>query len=332
MHVKEPEMKPILEIKDLSVTFQTFEGKVQALDRVSFELLPGETLGIVGESGCGKSVTSLAVMQLIPTPPGTVESGEILLEGKDLLKLSSSKMRKVRGNRISMIFQEPMTSLSPVFTVGEQIAEVFRLHQGLSRKQAALGSVEMLGRVNIPDPSKAARYYPHQMSGGMRQRVMIAMALACKPDILIADEPTTALDVTIQAQVIDQIKALQKEMGMSVMFITHDLGVIAHTAKRVIVMYVGRIMEKASAADLFAKPLHPYTQGLMESIPKAGSKLRGGNEELKEIKGMVPSLLDLPAGCKFSERCPKKMDICTQQEPELFQVTPEHACRCWLYK
>lgn len=325
-------MKPILEVKNLSVTFQTFEGKVQALDRVNFDLYPGETLGIVGESGCGKSVTSLSILQLIPDPPGNIDNGEILLEGSDLLKYSPSQMRSVRGNRISMIFQEPMTSLSPVFTVGEQIAEVFRLHQNMSRKEAAERSVDMLARVNIPDPVKASKYYPHQMSGGMRQRVMIAMALTCRPDILIADEPTTALDVTIQAQVIDQIKNLQEEMGMSVLFITHDLGVVAHTAKRVIVMYVGRILEQASAADLFATPLHPYTQGLMASIPKTGEKLEGKNEDLKEIKGVVPSLLDLPQGCKFSERCPKKMEICDQKEPELLAVTPERSCRCWLYK
>ena len=325
-------MEPILEVKNLSVEFQTFEGKVQALDQVSFELYPGETLGIVGESGCGKSVTSLSILQLIATPPGQITQGEILLEGLDLLKLSAARMRSIRGNRISMIFQEPMTSLSPVFTVGEQIAEVFRQHQKLPRKEAAFRSVEMLKKVNIPDPLKASGYYPHQMSGGMRQRVMIAMALACKPDILIADEPTTALDVTIQAQVIDQIKQLQKDMGMSVIFITHDLGVVAHTAKRVIVMYVGRILEQAPARELFGTPLHPYTQGLMKSIPKAGGKLLGKKQDLEEIKGVVPSLLDLPAGCKFSERCPRIMDVCRKREPELIPVSPGRKCRCWLYK
>lgn len=325
-------MEPVLEVKNLSVDFQTFEGKVQALDQVSFDLYPGETLGIVGESGCGKSVTALTILQLIAAPPGRITQGEILLEGMDLLKLSGSKMRSIRGNRISMIFQEPMTSLSPVFTVGEQIAEVFRLHQGMSYKEAASGSVEMLARVNIPDPVKAALYYPHQMSGGMRQRVMIAMALACKPGILIADEPTTALDVTIQAQIIDRIKQLQNDMGMSVIFITHDLGVIAHTADRVIVMYVGRILEQAFVADLFNTPLHPYTLGLMESIPHAGAKRKGKKHDLKEIKGMVPSLLDLPVGCKFLERCSKAMDICRQREPELMPVAPGRTCRCWLYK
>ena len=325
-------MEPILEIKNLSVDFKTFEGRVKALDQVSFDLYPGETLGIVGESGCGKSVTALSILRLIATPPGQITGGEILMEGKDLLKLSSSKMRHIRGNRISMIFQEPMTSLSPVFTVGEQIAEVFREHQNVSRKEAVTRSIDMLFRVNIPDPSKASRYYPHQMSGGMRQRVMIAMALACRPDILIADEPTTALDVTIQAQVVDQIKQLQKDMGMSVIFITHDLGVVANIAKRVIVMYVGRILEQATAKELFKNPLHPYTRGLMGSIPKAGQKQKGKQQDLKEIKGVVPSLLDLPTGCKFSARCPEVMDICRQKEPELITVSQGRGCRCWLYK
>ena len=325
-------MEPILEVKNLSVDFKTFEGQVKALDQVSFGLYPGETLGIVGESGCGKSVTSLSILRLIATPPGQITGGEILMEGKDLLKLSPSKMRHIRGNRISMIFQEPMTSLSPVFTVGEQIAEVFREHQNVSRKEAVTRSIDMLSKVNIPDPSKASRYYPHQMSGGMRQRVMIAMALACRPDILIADEPTTALDVTIQAQVIDQIKKLQKDMGMSVIFITHDLGVVANIAKRVIVMYVGRILEQATAKELFENPLHPYTRGLMGSIPKAGQKQKGKQQDLKEIKGVVPSLLDLPIGCKFSARCPEVMDICRQKEPELITVSQGRSCRCWLYK
>ena len=325
-------MEPILQIKDLSVTFQTFEGRVTALDQVSFDLFPGETLGIVGESGCGKSVTSLSILQLIASPPGEITGGRILLKGQDLLSLSEKQMRHIRGNQISMIFQEPMTSLSPVFTVGEQIAEVFRLHQKASAKQARQRSIEMLERVNIPDPVKVSAYYPHQMSGGMRQRVMIAMALACRPEILIADEPTTALDVTIQAQVIDQIKELQEQMGMSVIFITHDLGVVAHTARRVLVMYVGRILEQASATDLFANPLHPYTRGLMGSIPRTGEKAKGENRDLKEIKGIVPSLLDLPRGCKFSERCPEAMDLCREKEPELIPVDQDRSCRCWLYK
>ena len=325
-------MEPILQAKDLSVDFETFEGTVTALNRVDFDLYPGETLGIVGESGCGKSVTALSILQLIATPPGRITSGKILLHGKDLLKLSARKMRQIRGNQISMIFQEPMTSLSPVFTVGEQIAEVYRLHQKLSREKAHAQSVDMLARVNISDPLKASQYYPHQMSGGMRQRVMIAMALACRPDILIADEPTTALDVTIQAQVIDQIKKLQADLGMSVIFITHDLGVVAHTAKRVLVMYVGRVLEEASAAELFADPMHPYTIGLMGSIPRTGRKKGEEKGNLQEIKGIVPSLLDLPAGCKFSERCPRAMDICREREPELIPVGQGRSCRCWLYK
>jgi len=322
---------PILQVKDLSVVFHTFEGSVQALDHVSFDLEPGETLGIVGESGCGKSVTSLSILRLIASPPGQITNGEILLWNKDLLKLSAPKMRTIRGEKISMIFQEPMTSLSPVFTVGEQIAEVFRQHRQMGRKAAIQKSVDMLDKVNIPDPAKASRYYPHEMSGGMRQRAMIAMALACEPEVLIADEPTTALDVTIQAQVIDLIKQLQRDMGMSVIFITHDLGVVAHTANRVIVMYVGRILEQALAADLFSAPLHPYTRGLMESIPRVIGRASKEKRKLREIKGVVPSLLDLKPGCKFSERCPEVMDICRQKEPELIAVDKGRLCRCWLH-
>ena len=240
-------------------------------------------------------------------------------------------MRTVRGQKISMIFQEPMTSLSPVFTVGEQIAEVFRYHKKIKRREAMERSIEMLKKVNIPEPQKVSRYYPHEMSGGMRQRAMIAMALACKPELLIADEPTTALDVTIQAQVIDLIKGLQKEMGMSVIFITHDLGVVAHTAKRVIVMYMGRIVEEADATEIFGAPQHPYTRGLMDSIPRIGEKLRGAKQPLKEIKGVVPSLLKLPRGCKFSDRCGHVMEVCRQMEPELTIVEKDHRCRCWLH-
>jgi peptide/nickel transport system ATP-binding protein/oligopeptide transport system ATP-binding protein len=240
-------------------------------------------------------------------------------------------MRTVRGQKISMIFQEPMTSLSPVFTVGEQVSEVYRQHKKLKRREAMEQSIEMLKKVNIPEPQKVSRYYPHEMSGGMRQRAMIAMALACKPELLIADEPTTALDVTIQAQVIDLIKGLQKEMGMSVIFITHDLGVVAHTAKRVVVMYMGRIVEEAFAGEIFGVPLHPYTQGLMYSIPRIGEKLRGAKQPLKEIKGVVPSLLKLPQGCKFSDRCGHVMEVCREREPELTMVEKNHRCRCWLH-
>jgi oligopeptide/dipeptide ABC transporter ATP-binding protein len=324
-------MEAILQVQDLSVVFHTFEGKLQALDRISFDLFKGETLGIVGESGCGKSVTSLCILRLIACPPGEITAGRIVYNGDDLLRYPAAKMRSIRGEKISMIFQEPMTSLSPVFTVGEQISEVFRQHRGLRRYEARQAGIEMLKKVNIPEPQKASRYYPHEMSGGMRQRAMIAMALACSPELLIADEPTTALDVTIQAQVIDLIKKLQQDMGMSVIFITHDLGVIAHTARRVIVMYTGRIVEEASAAELFTAPLHPYTQGLMDAIPKIGEKLRGAKRELREIKGVVPSLLDLPAGCKFSDRCRHAMDICRQQEPMLTAVANGRRCRCWLH-
>lgn len=324
-------MEPILQIQDLSVVFHTFDGKVQALDRISFDLSQGETLGVVGESGCGKSVTSLAILRLINSPPGEITSGRIRYRGKNLLSLSPSQMRTIRGEKISMIFQEPMTCLNPVFTVGEQISEVFRQHRGFKRREAMDRSIKMLQKVNIPDPKKASSYYPHEMSGGMRQRAMIAMALACKPEVLIADEPTTALDVTIQAQVIDLIKNLQQNLDMSVIFITHDLGVVAHAAKRVIVMYVGRILEEGSAMEIFGNPMHPYTQGLMESIPKVGEKLRKGKKQLTEIKGVVPSLLNLPQGCKFSTRCPDAMDICREKEPELKQVTIGHRCRCWLH-
>jgi oligopeptide/dipeptide ABC transporter ATP-binding protein len=324
-------MNAILKLKDLSVIFHTFEGKVQALDRIGFEVLPEETLGIVGESGCGTSVTCLAILRLIQTPPGEITNGSIDYRGTDILSLPLSAMRTVRGQKISMIFQEPMTSLSPVFTVGEQIAEVFRYHKKIKRREAMERSIEMLKKVNIPEPQKVSRYYPHEMSGGMRQRAMIAMALACKPELLIADEPTTALDVTIQAQVIDLIKGLQKEMGMSVIFITHDLGVVAHTAKRVIVMYMGRIVEEADATEIFGAPQHPYTRGLMDSIPRIGEKLRGAKQPLKEIKGVVPSLLKLPRGCKFSDRCGHVMEVCRQMEPELTIVEKDHRCRCWLH-
>jgi oligopeptide/dipeptide ABC transporter ATP-binding protein len=322
-------MTPILKINDLSLVFHTFEGKIQALDRIGFEVFPGETLGIVGESGCGKSVTSLAILKLIPSPPGEITTGRIDYRGIDILSLSPREMGTVRGQKISMIFQEPMTSLSPVFTIGQQISEVYRQHKKMARRDALEQSIEMLQKVNIPEPRKVSHYYPHEMSGGMRQRAMIAMALACRPELLIADEPTTALDVTIQAQVIDLIKGLQAEMGMSVIFITHDLGVVANTAKRVIVMYMGRIVEEADVADIFGAPLHPYTRGLMESIPRIGKKSRGAKQPLKEIKGVVPSLLKLPPGCKFSDRCGHVMDVCLQKEPELTLVAKNHRCRCW---
>lgn len=324
-------MEPILQIQDLSVRFNTFEGRVQALNNISFELAPGEVLGIVGESGCGKSVTAMSILRLLACPPGEIAGGKILFQGRDLLSLSDKEIRAIRGESIAMIFQEPMTALNPVFTVGDQIGEVLRTHKGKSRKEAASGATELLRKVRIPDPAKAADSYPHEMSGGMRQRAMIAMALACKPKVLIADEPTTALDVTIQAQVIDLMKDLQSDEGMSVLFITHDLGVVANTANRVIVMYLGRIVEQASVEALFKRPFHPYTQGLMASIPRVGDKLRGEKKELMEIKGTVPSLLNIPAGCKFNQRCPHAMERCRQEEPKLEEVSKGHLCRCWLH-
>ena len=321
--------QPLLEVKNLRTLFDTYEGEVRAVDGVSYHLNKGEVLGVVGESGCGKSVSSLSIMRLIPTPPGRIEADGILFKGKNLLELSDKEMQKIRGNKISMIFQEPMTSLSPVFTIGEQISEVYRLHQGLDKASAMAKSVEMLRHVNMPDPESTVRRYPHELSGGMRQRVMIAMGLACNPDILFADESTTALDVTIQAQILDLMLKLKDEFGMSVVLVTHDLGVVAYATTRVVVMYVGRVVEEASTKELFKNPKHPYTRGLIKSIPQLGNK-RLGKERLHEIDGVVPSLHDLPRGCKFHERCPHAMDICRSKEPELFQIAPGHSCRCWL--
>jgi peptide/nickel transport system ATP-binding protein len=292
--------------------FRTEHGVLKAVDKVSFEIPRGKTLGVVGESGCGKSVTALSIMRLIADPPGRIAGGEIRYAGKNLLGLSEAEMRHIRGNQISMIFQEPMTSLNPVFTVGEQVAEAVRLHQGKSRKEALRAAADMFKLVGIPSPEDRVHNYPHQMSGGMRQRVMIAMALACKPDLLIADEPTTALDVTIQAQILDLLRSLQQEMGMSVMLITHDLGVVAETCDEVVVMYAGRVVERAATATLFAQPRHHYTTGLLRSIPGHGER-----ERLEEIKGMVPSLHELPVGCKFAERCPAAQARCREEEPQL---------------
>jgi peptide/nickel transport system ATP-binding protein len=320
----------ILEIKDLKTYFFTYEGVAKAVDGVSWQLAKGEPLGVVGESGCGKSVTALSVLRLIPVPPGRVVGGEILFKGRNLLGLSEDEMRKIRGNRISMIFQEPMTSLNPVFTVGNQIQETLKLHQGLSKKEALEKSIEMLKLVNIPSPERAVERYPHELSGGMRQRVMIAMALACNPEILIADEPTTALDVTIQAQILDLMNKLKEELGMAIILITHNLGVVAETAKRVIVMYAGKIVEEAETKTLFGNPQHPYTMGLLKSIPILGDKIRRGKVRLNEIPGVVPSLYELPSGCKFSTRCPFVMDICKEKEPELKEIEKSHFSSCWL--
>ena len=308
--------QPLLTVSNLVTSFHVGGKWVNAVDNCSFQVRKGRTLGIVGESGCGKSVTSLSIMRLIPSPPGRISSGEIEFEGQNLLHLKESEIRKIRGNRISMIFQEPMTSLNPVFTVGNQISEVYRLHKGASKREARELSIEMLTAVKIPSPEKRIDEYPHQLSGGMRQRVMIAMALACKPSLLIADEPTTALDVTIQAQILDLMNDLQNQQKMSTILITHDLGVVAETCEDVVVMYAGRVVERASVQELFTNPRHPYTQGLMESIPKLGVK----QERLKTIPGLVPSLGNFPKGCRFQDRCRLASSECRDAEPELRKV------------
>jgi len=319
----------LLRVEDLHTHFITEAGTVRAVDGVSLTVRKGETLGIVGESGCGKSVTALSILRLIPNPPGKIVGGQILLDGRNLLALPDDEMRKVRGGSISMIFQEPMTSLNPVFTVGDQIAEGVRLHQGLSKRESWNKAIEMLRLVRIPDAERREKEYPHQMSGGMRQRVMIGMALACNPLLLIADEPTTALDVTIQAQILELLNQLKTKMGMAVMLITHDLGVVADTAARVIVMYAGRVVEEAPVLELFGNPMHPYTQGLLASIPRIEKAER--RPRLQAIPGMVPDLLDLPPGCKFQARCAKVFETCRGDEPALKQMGPDHFVRCFLY-
>jgi peptide/nickel transport system ATP-binding protein len=323
---------PVLEVHDLRTVFFTSRGLIKAVDGVSFSLRPRETLAIVGESGCGKSMTALSVMRLIPDPPGRIVNGSVVLEGRDLLKLPEDEMRLVRGDDMSMIFQEPMTSLNPVMTIGRQIAEAVRLHQDVSKSAAAERAVEMLRLVKIPEPAQRAKEYPHQLSGGMRQRAMIAMALACNPKVLIADEPTTALDVTIQAQILDLMLRMQEELGTSIVLITHDLGVVAETAQRVIVMYAGRKVEEASVADLFDQPLHPYTFGLMGSIPRLAAMTGAAPapaQRLQEIPGSVPSLVDLPQGCVFAPRCAFATDICREQYPAYEEKRPGHRAACW---
>jgi oligopeptide/dipeptide ABC transporter ATP-binding protein len=320
----------LLSIENLQTHFFTEAGTVKAVDGVNLAIRKGETLGVVGESGCGKSVTALSILRLIPTPPGKIVGGSIHLEGRgDLLKLPEEEMRKVRGASISMIFQEPMTSLNPVFTVGDQIAEGIRLHQGLSKRESWNKAIEMLRVVRIPDPDRRVKEYPHQMSGGMRQRVMIAMALSCNPQLLIADEPTTALDVTIQAQILELLNQLKAELGMAVMLITHDLGVVADTAARVAVMYAGRVVEEAPVRELFGSPKHPYTQGLLNSIPRLEKAER--RARLQAIPGMVPDLLDLPRGCKFQARCARVFEPCSGEEPPLKEIASNHRVRCYLY-
>ena len=324
----------LLKVENLTVEFSTDEGTIRAVDEVSLKIFKGKTIGVVGESGCGKSVTALSIMRLIASPPGKYANGQIEYEGRDLLKISESQMRELRGNRISMIFQEPMTSLNPVFTVGDQIAEAIRLHQKLNRKDALVKAVEMLELVGIPSPEERVKSYPHQLSGGMRQRVMIAMALSCKPDLLIADEPTTALDVTIQAQIMELISKLQKDLGMSVMLITHDLGVVAETCDFVFVMYAGRVVEQSSVYNIFKSARHPYTFGLLRSVPGVESESeaeRGvdGKPRLRTIPGLVPNLLHLKGGCRFYDRCSRSISKCSQSEPELEMIAEDHYIRCY---
>jgi oligopeptide/dipeptide ABC transporter ATP-binding protein len=318
----------VLEIEGLKTHFFTAAGVVKAVDGVSCSVHGGETLGVVGESGCGKSVTALSILRLVAEPPGRIIGGTVRFQGRNLLDLDQQKMEEIRGNEISMIFQEPMTSLNPLFTVGYQIGEAIAVHQGVGRREAMAKAVEMLGRVAIPQPEQRAHSYPHQLSGGMRQRVMIAMALSCNPQVLIADEPTTALDVTIQAQILALMRELQQAYGMAIILITHDMGVVAENADRVIVMYAGRKVEEADVDDLFERPAHPYTQGLLASLPhlKAGN---AGRARLNEIKGIVPPLTDLPQGCSFAPRCRHATERCHAAFPPLEQHWPGHWVACW---
>jgi len=320
---------PLLEVDGLKTYFYTRDGIVRAVDGVSFTVNPGETLAVVRESGCGKSVTSLSIMRLIASPPGRIVSGRLMFGGRDLIALPEDAMRRVRGNEISMIFQEPMTSLNPVLTIGRQIGEALVLHRGMTRAQALARAVEMLTLVNIPEAARRIDQYPHQLSGGMRQRVMIAMALACNPRLLIADEPTTALDVTIQAQILDLMRALKEKTGTAIVLITHDLGVVAEMAQRVVVMYAGRKVEEAPVAQLFAQPRHPYTRGLLNSIPKLAEAGVAGRKRLEEIPGMVPSLKDEIAGCIFAPRCQHAAERCRREYPPLEQKAPGHWVACW---
>jgi len=319
---------PLLEVRSLTTQFFTEDGVVRAVEDVSFEIFPGEILSLVGESGCGKSVTGLSLLRLISIPPGKIVSGELLFDGRDLMELGEREMERVRGNDISMIFQEPMTSLNPVFTIGNQIMEAIQLHQNLDKKEARRRAIEMLDRVRIPSPEVRIDSYPHQLSGGMRQRAMIAMALSCQPKLLIADEPTTALDVTIQAQVLRLLKEIQSEMEMAVMLITHDLGVVAEIADRVAVMYAGRIVETGPIEAIFGEMRHPYTKGLWESIPQLKEKRR----RLNAITGQVPDPMNLPAGCKFHPRCYLMIDDCKKEEPPLYPVNGKHFSRCLRWK
>jgi peptide/nickel transport system ATP-binding protein len=322
--------EPLLEIRGLKTHFKTDDGMVRAVDGVDLTIGRGETLGVVGESGCGKTVTAMTVLKLIAMPPGKIVEGRIVWKGRDLVPLGSDEMRRIRSREIAIVFQEPMTSLNPVYTVGEQIAEVVRLHQGLNRREAMDRAVEMLRLVHVPAPERRVRDYPHQLSGGMRQRVMIAMALICSPELLIADEPTTALDVTIQAQILDLLGEMKEQFGMAVMLITHAMGVVAETAERVAVMYAGRVVEEAAVDQLFARPLHPYTQGLIRSIPRL-DLTSGKKRRLAAITGTVPSLLDPPPGCRFAPRCTFAIGACTKAVPELRPIDSDHKVACVLY-
>jgi peptide/nickel transport system ATP-binding protein len=319
---------PMLWIDNLSTHFFTRDGVVRAVDNLTCHVDAGEALGIVGESGCGKSVTSLSIMRLVQSPPGRIVTGAIRLQGRDLLALSEKEMREIRGNEISMIFQEPMTSLNPVLSIGSQLTETIRRHRDVTGEEARQRAIDMLRLVQIPEPEQRMREYPHQLSGGMRQRVMIAIAFACDPKVLIADEPTTALDVTIQAQILALMSDLQKRLGTAVVLITHDLGVVAETCQRVIVMYAGRKVEEADVEDLFDRPLHPYTQGLMASMPHL-HRGQGNGQRLKEIPGMVPSLLDPPPGCRFAGRCARATARCAAEEPPLVEKGSRHWVACW---
>jgi peptide/nickel transport system ATP-binding protein len=329
--------EPLLRVRDLKTYFVTDRGggTARAVDGVSFDVYPGETLGIVGESGCGKTVTSLSILRLIPEPPGHILPGSLIeFEGRNLLTLRPRELRAIRGNQVAMIFQEPMTSLNPVLTVGDQIGEGALVHQRLSRRQARARAIEMLRLVGIPDPEERVDHYPHQLSGGMRQRVMIAMALVCRPQLVIADEPTTALDVTIQAQILELLDRLQAELGMAVMLITHDLGIVAGTSDRVVVMYAGQVVETAPTPELFAHPRHPYTEGLLASVPRIDTRVGQARARLHSIPGQVPAASAWPAGCRFHPRCPYAWDRCTAEEPPLFDAgggeAGSHTVRCWL--
>ncbi len=323
-------MAALLEVKNLKTEFHTQDGVVHAVNGISYEIGEGETLGIVGESGCGKSVSVLSIMRLIPTPPGKIAGGEVLFSGRDLLKVDNEEIRQVRGNRIAMIFQDPMTSLNPVLTINQQIGEALELHMGMDKSQARQRTIELLELVGIPEAGERVDDYPHQFSGGMRQRAMIAMALSCNPELLIADEPTTALDVTIQAQIIDLVKRLKEDMGMAIIWITHDLGVVAGLAERVIVMYAGHIIETASVKEIYANPKHPYTLGLLKSIPRLDEVRKA---KLDPIQGLPPDLIDLPPGCPFTPRCVYAVEKCLEENPSLMATTiPGHISACWRWR